>query len=189
MKLKTILIPAVALFSICLVAAALLAVTNSVTAEKIEAIAAETEEDARREIFPDAASFGTPQTQDDVVYAEALDYKDRLIGYTFTSAAKGYGGDVTVMTGVLPDGTIAGVEILDVSDETPGLGQNAKKPEFKAQFVGLSGTIGVSTASKQVEGGIDALTGATYTSRGVAEAVNKALALFEDITKGGAQVG
>ena len=171
MKLKTILIPAVALFSICLVAAALLAVTNSVTAEKIEAIAAETEEDARREIFPDAASFGTPQTQDDVVYAEALDYKDRLIGYTFTSAAKGYGGDVTVMTGVLPDGTIAGVEILDVSDETP------------------AGTIGVSTASKQVEGGIDALTGATYTSRGVAEAVNKALALFEDITKGGAQVG
>ena len=189
MKLKTILLPAVALFAICLVAAAALAATNYVTAEKIDAIAVETENAARAVLFPDAGSFGEPQTVGDVVCAEALDYKDRVIGYTFTAAAKGYGGDVTVMTGVLPDGTIGGVEILDVSDETPGLGQNAKKPDFKAQFVGMSGTIGVSTASKQAANGIDALTGATYTSRGVAEAVNKALETFETITKGGAQVG
>ncbi len=187
--MKAILKPAIALFVICLVAAALLAATNSVTHDKIEEIAAQTENEARFSLFPDAASFGDPQQSGDVTYAAALDYRERVIGYTFTTAAKGYGGDVTVMTGVLPDGTVGGVEILDVSDETPGLGQNAKKPEFKAQFAGMSGKIGVSTASKQAANGIDALTGATYTSKGVAEAVNMALQTYQTITKGGAQLG
>ena len=89
MKISAILKPALALFAICLVAATLLAVTNSVTKEKIDEIAVQTENDARAQLFPDAAKFGDPQQSDDVIYAAALDYKDRVIGYTITSAAKG----------------------------------------------------------------------------------------------------
>ena len=93
------------------------------------------------------------------------------------------------MTGVRRDGSVRAIEILDVSDETPGLGQNAKQDKFKDQFAGKQGEIGVSTASKSAENGIDALTGATYTSKAVAAAVNHALELYAQIAKGGNTVG
>ena len=189
MNAKAILKPAIALFAICLVATVLLALTNSVTTEKIDAIAAETENTARFAVFPEAASFSDGKTVGEYTYYEALDASGKVIGYTFSTAAKGYGGDVSIMTGVRADGTINGIEVLDVSNETPGLGQNAKKDSFKEQFVGRSGELGVSTASKAAENGIDALTGATYTSKGVASAVNLALTLFTEIPKGGADIG
>lgn len=189
MNAKNILKPALALFAICLVATVLLALTNHVTAERIERIAQQAENTARSAVFPEAASFGESKSVGEHTYYEALDASGNVIGYTFSTAAKGYGGDVSVMTGVRKDGTVNAVEVLDVSNETPGLGQNAKKDSFRAQFSGKSGEIGVSTASKSVSNGIDALTGATYTSRGVTEAVNLALKLYNQIPKGGADIG
>ena len=189
MNAKKILMPAIALLAICLVASALLAVTNQVTKAQIEAIAAEAENTAREAVFPDAASFSDVKTVGGQTYCEALDSAGNCIGYTFSTTAKGYGGDVSVMTGISADGSVRAIEILDVSNETPGLGQNAKQDAFKAQFSGMRGTIGVSTASKSADNGIDALTGATYTSRGVTDAVNQALASFEQIQKGGAANG
>ena len=189
MNAKTILKPALALFAICLVATVLLALTNAVTAERIETIAAETENAARAVVFPQAASFSDSKQVGSYSYNEALDASGNVIGYTFSTAAKGYGGDVCVMTGIGMDGSVNGIEVLDVSDETPGLGQNAKKDSFKAQFESKSGVIGVSTASKSAQNGIDALTGATYTSKGVTEAVNLALKLYAQIPKGGAVLG
>lgn len=189
MSAKKILLPAIALFAICLVATILLAITNQVTADRIETIAEETENTARSAVFPEAATFSDAKTVSSYTYYEALDNSGNVIGFTFTTSAKGYGGDVSVMTGVRLDGTVRAIEILDVSDETPGLGQNAKQDKFKSQFTDKQGVIGVSTASKSAENGIDALTGATYTSRGVTEAVNLALKLFAQIPKGGAQNG
>lgn len=188
-NVKAIVMPAVALFAICLVATVLLALTNSVTAEKIDLIAIETENNARAAVFPEAASFGEEKKVANATYVEALDADGNVIGYTFSTSSKGYGGDVVIMTGVNTDGTVNGIEVLDVSNETPGLGQNAKKADFKERFVGKSGEIGVSTASSKAENGIDALTGATYTSKGVAAAVNLALTYFAQIPKGGAVVG
>lgn len=189
MSAKKILLPAIALFAICLVATTLLALTNMVTHERIEKIAQETENTARSSVFPEAASFGDAKTVSSYTYYEALDNTGSVIGFTFTTSAKGYGGDVSVMTGVRADGSVRAIEILDVSDETPGLGQNAKQERFKEQFADKQGVIGVSTASKSAENGIDALTGATYTSKGVTEAVNLALKLFAQIPKGGAVNG
>ena len=189
MQVKEILKPTLALFLICAVAAFLLALTYDNTAERIDKIAVQAQNDARASLFPDAASFGEEKAVGDETYVEALNASGSVIGYTFTTAAKGYGGDVQVMTGVNSDGTVADIEILDVSNETPGLGQNAKKDNFKAQFAGKSGVIGVSTASKSAENGIDALTGATYTSKAVAAAVNHALELYAQISKGGNTVG
>ena len=189
MNVKKILMPAVALLAICLVASALLAVTNQVTKARIEQIAAETENAARASVFPEAASFSDVKSIADQDYCEALDGAGNCIGYTFSTTAKGYGGDVSVMTGVGTDGSVRAIEILDVSNETPGLGQNAKQDSFKAQFGGMRGTIGVSTASKSADNGIDALTGATYTSKAVAAAVNHALELYAQIAKGGNTVG
>jgi len=71
---------------------------------------------------------------------------------------------------VSSDGTVSGVSIIKMS-ETSGLGANASKESFRAQFVGQSGTLAVSKDG----GSIDALTGATITSRAVTSGVNSAL--------------
>lgn len=189
MNVKKILMPAVALLMICLVATALLAATYSITAEQIDQNAVQAENEARSAVFPQAASFSEIKKIDGKEYCEALDDSGNCIGYTFTTTAKGYGGDVSVMTGVRTDGTVSGVEILDVSNETPGLGQNAKNGTFAAQYTDKSGEIGVNTAGKTVPNGIDALTGATFTSRGVTNAVNQALEQYDQIMKGGAANG
>ena len=89
------------------------------------------------------------------------------------------------MVGVKADGTVAGVNILSIS-ETAGLGMNAKNESFLQQFIGKSGEIGVQkNGSSDTE--IQALTGATITSRAMANAVNQALALYAQL--GGAQNG
>ena len=75
------------------------------------------------------------------------------------------------MVGVGTDGTVTGVEVVKTA-ETSGLGANASTPAFRDQFVGQSGVLAVSKDG----GSIDALTGATITSRSVTNGVNSALA-------------
>lgn len=188
-KAKEILIPAVSLFVICIVVTALLALTNMVTAPQIEKLAVETEEAAKQEVLADAVSFsGAKELQKDgtaYTYYEGLSADGSTIGYVFSTSAKGYGGDIAVMVGVKTDGTVAGVNILSIS-ETAGLGMNATNEDFLAQFLGKSGEIGVlKNGSSDTE--IQALTGATITSKAMASAVNQALALYQEV--GGAQNG
>ncbi len=188
-KVKAILIPAVSLLIICVVVTALLGVTNSVTAPKIEQLAAETEAAAKQAVLTDAVSFSEEkQIEKDgnaYTYYEGFSAEEGTVGYVFRTSAKGYGGDIAVMVGVKTDGTVAGVNILSIS-ETAGLGMNATNESFLSQFLGKSGTIGVlKNGSSETE--IQALTGATITSKAMASAVNQALALFE--TVGGAQNG
>ena len=93
------------------------------------------------------------------------------------------------MTAVKPDGTVAGVAILDVSGETPGLGQNAAKGElFFAVCRGLKRAFLVlKNGAKAENNEVDAVTGATITSTAVTRAVNAALDDFEKVK--GATVG
>lgn len=188
-KVKAILIPAVSLLVICVVVTALLGVTNRVTAPKIEQLAAETEAAAKQAVLTDAATFSEEkQIEKDgntYTYYEGFSAEGVSAGYVFRTSAKGYGGDISVMVGVKADGTVAGVNILSIS-ETAGLGMNAKNESFLSQFLGKSGTVGVlKNGSSETE--IQALTGATITSKAMASAVNQALALFEAV--GGAQNG
>lgn len=188
-KVKAILIPAVSLLIICVVVTALLGFTNSVTAPKIAQLAAETEAAAKQAVLTDAASFSDEKQieKDGTVYTyfEGLSADGATAGYVFRTSAKGYGGDIAVMVGVKTDGTVAGVNILSIS-ETAGLGMNAKNESFLSQFIGKSGTIGVlKNGSSETE--IQALTGATITSKAMASAVNQALDLYKAV--GGAQNG
>lgn len=188
-KVKAILIPAVSLLIICVVVTALLGVTNSVTAPKIAQLAAETEAAAKQAVLTDAVTFSEEkQIEKDgntYTYYEGFSADETPAGYVFRTSAKGYGGDIAVMVGVKTNGTVAGVNILSIS-ETAGLGMNAKNESFLSQFIGKSGTIGVlKNGSSETE--IQALTGATITSKAMASAVNQALDLFE--TVGGAENG
>ncbi|MBQ2897203.1 MAG: FMN-binding protein [Clostridia bacterium] len=97
------------------------------------------------------------------------------IGVCVVNSAKGYGGDIKVMSGILNDGTVSKIEILEMS-ETPGLGANAGNEKFKAQYEGKSENIGVSKTNPG-KTDILAISGATITSKAVTEAVNDAIVI------------
>ena len=188
MKLKDILVPTLALFLICLIATVLLALTNSVTAKTIDQNAAETANAARSEVL-EAAAFTeeTQEPQTGLLYCAGQNEAGEMVGYVFTATAKGYGGDVKVMVGYDMTGTISGFTILDCSNETPGLGQNSKKPEFMGRFPGKSGELTVDKYSNEGQN-IQAITAATITSKAVVKAVNTATEAFMNLT-GGASNG
>ena len=101
----------------------------------------------------------------------------------FETSAKGYGGDVDVMTGISADGKITGVILLD-HEETPGLGANAEREEFRAQFLqDVPETVLMLVKYQAPQPGeVEAMTGASMTSRAVTEAVNEAVRQYKKIT-------
>jgi electron transport complex protein RnfG len=96
----------------------------------------------------------------------------------FETFGKGYGGDIGVMVAVnLENDEIVGVGVTTHS-ETPGLGARVKtESDFSAQFQGLS--IQKPHKVRGDGGNIDAVSGATISSRGVCNAVNSAEAIYQ----------
>ena len=96
----------------------------------------------------------------------------------FESFGKGFGGDIGLMVGVnLNTDKILGVGVTTMS-ETPGVGSRAKTdPDFVAQFKGrpLEQTFKVKADGGQV----DALSGATVTSRGVSAGLTEAGLIYK----------
>ncbi len=93
---------------------------------------------------------------------------------------KGYGGNVWLMVGLLPDGNIQNISVLE-HKETPGLGTKMNDTEFKNQFIGKNPSS--FNLKVQKDGGeIDALAGATITSRAFGQAAQLA---FDTYMKGG----
>ena len=181
--LKEVLVPTISLFLICAIVTLLLAVTNSVTKPQIEKLQIETANKTKAQVLSVADSFSDEKTAQlngaTYTYFEGYDKENNVVGYVFTTSAKGYGGDIVTMVGVNNDGTVSGMDFLSIS-ETAGLGMNADADEFKNQFVGKSGEIGVNK-NAPAENEIQALTGATITSKAVTNAVNIALELYEEV--------
>lgn len=92
-------------------------------------------------------------------------------------APDGFSGDIDIMMGVLPDGTLGGIEILN-HKETPGLGDPiSKDEEWKASFRGR--TLENTNFKVKKDGGdIDQFTGATISPRAVTGAVGRGLKWF-----------
>lgn len=109
---------------------------------------------------------------------EAITDAGETAGFIAITAEYGYGSEVSVMTAITPAGQVAGIEILDASQETPGLGQNVTRSDFTKQFDNLTDSPKV-VKQKAADNEIQAVTGATRSSNAVAGAVTKALALYE----------
>ena len=88
-----------------------------------------------------------------------------FMGQTFSAAEKGFGGDVTVTLGFDDEGAVAYMTV-DTPNETDGLGKMASEAAFTGQFIGKKGPFAYG------EDGIEALTGATFTSTAVINAAN-----------------
>ena len=88
------------------------------------------------------------------------------LGATTSATRKGFGGDVTATVGFAEDGTIEYLAV-DTPDETDGLGKLASEKAFTSQFIGKTGPFSYG------EDGIEAVTGATFTSNAALEAINE----------------
>lgn len=175
--------PTVVMVCICLVIALALGVTNSITKPKIAKLEKQTQDESMKEVL--AAESYEEKEQDGETYYSAID-SGEVIGFVFITTEKGYGGDVKVMTATDTAGKVKAVKILDVTNETPGLGQNTAKENFYSQFAGKSGSISVvKNGAKDNE--VNAVTGATISSTAVTRAVNAALDLYAKSADGGAK--
>lgn len=158
----------VTLLAICAVCALLLGLVNAVTKDPIEAAKQAKTNAAMAEVLP-ADSYEEVPYLDEGGMVLAI-YRAGSAGYVVEVGPSGFGGLIDMMVGVDDSGTCTGVSIIKMS-ETAGLGANAKKDWFREQFVGQSGSVAVTKDG----GAIDALTGATITSRAVSAGVTAAL--------------
>lgn len=188
MKKNTLLGDAIALFVITLVAGCLLGSVYQVTKQPIKDAEERKKQEAYKAVFTEAASFeandgltgqidnSTPGAQISEVL-EAKDDSGSLLGYVLSFSSKeGYGGEIKLSMGVDLTGAITGLEVLSMS-ETAGLGANCTSDEFKGQFTGIkSNEIIYTKSGKSADNEIDAIGGATITTKAVTNAVNNALA-------------
>ncbi len=101
-------------------------------------------------------------------------------GYVVTvTDTEGYGGDIKITVGITADGTINGISILSIT-ETAGLGMRATEPAFYEQYQGKQAEKFVVSKDGGDGEPIDALSGATITSRAVTGAVNAALGYYQN---------
>ncbi len=102
----------------------------------------------------------------------------KLLAIAFETFAGSFGGDLGAMVGYdLETKRLSGVSITTMSD-TPGLGTRTKEPKFIDQFKNVP--LEVTLSLKADGGGIDAVTGASISSRAVCKAVNDAIGIIRD---------
>ena len=173
-----IIVPTAVLASICIVVTLALSSTNMLTENKIATLAEQTQNEAMSKLI-EADEY---PIQTAALSSGEIDYNTAVkdgdtVGVIFVSQANGYGGVVSVMTAIDMNGNIISVEILAASDETPGLGQNVTKESFYSQYAGLKDNVTVikGGAANKENNEINAVTGATISSKAVTTAVNQAL--------------
>ena len=172
-KLWSVLKPALILTAITAVSAAALAGVNALTADTITRRAEETADRARRQVI-DADSFETAALSDGGVYYKALGENGETLGYVFTATVSGKSSGLTVMTGILADGTVAGVVVTE-DNETAGYVQKVEKAGLLDRLKGLPAA--PITAGEDV----DTVAQATKTSKGILRGVNQAIDCYTQI--------
>lgn len=163
------------LFLITTIVAGLLGLVNYVTADTIAEQIAQKAENAMRQVL-EADSYEPLDVPEESAVTAAYRAGDR--GYVVRVAPNGFGGAIDMMVGVDVSGAVTGVAIVSQS-ETASLGANCTREDFRAQFTGKAGTLSVSKDGGEIE----ALTGATVTSRAVTEGVNTALEFVQEVLK------
>ena len=166
--------PIVVLCAICIIITGALAATNGVTAPIIEAATLAAQEAARTELLPEATGF-TKVEGVNVENVADVYASDNNVGTVITSSAKGYGGSMTVMVAFNTDGTIKQIKVTEQA-ETQGLGTKVTTdPSYWTRYIGLEAkTLTLGTD-------VDAMTGATISSRALISAVNAAIDGFNAI--------
>ena len=153
------------------------------------------------QVVPEAVSFSAIPSAEDYegqIYGESfgrvtlnealagVDADGNVVGYAVSvTSAEGYEGNVTLSVGLSESGEIRSIAFTELN-ETPGKGMLANEPEFKDQFSGKSADALTLTqsGSAAADDEIDAVSGATVTSKAVVSAVNAALDFYATVIRG-----
>lgn len=150
------------------------------TREPIRATERAAKEEALRAVLPGARAFEPlplPKgyALDEVLRAVA---GGKTVGYAYLASPKGYGGPIRLVVGIRPDGRVEAVRILSLN-ETPGLGTKATEPAFIGQYAGKAARpFRVVKNPPQAPEEIQAISGATISSRAVTSGVDEAVRCF-----------
>lgn len=202
--MKNILRDTIKITLITLISGILLGFVFQITKEPIAKAQEDAKQNAYKKVFSQATSFEEDSAfnkEDAAKYLEeqklsesqidllvkALDSDKNVIGYVVNvTNHKAYSGDISYTIGVKTDGTLNDFEILSIS-ETAGLGMKAKEDKFKSQFHNVK--VDQFTVTKQKAGSeseIEAISGATITSKAVTNGVNAGISYINSIlAKGG----
>lgn len=170
------------LLLIVVMVAAALGGINAITEDRIADAQKQKVQQAIAEVLPDCTQLQQlPFSAQEhplvrTVYAAAG-------GYAVEVEPAGFGGSIRMMVGVDANGKVLGISIIRHA-ETAGLGAVAaasttKGQAFRDSFLGVSYPVSVSKDG----GEVDTITGATITSRAVADGVNAALKWVESLQK------
>ncbi len=160
------------LLVITMCVAALLALVNEVTKDRIAKIERAELESAVKRLFPNTASPTSAELNVDIGDETLSSFNSvsdgqSLVGYYAKVSPKGFKGAVVMLVGLNTDGTICGIEIIS-SGETPGIGDKIESDDFLGKFNGKT--------DKTLD--VDAIGGATYSSKAVINGTKTALKAY-----------
>ena len=172
----------ICLTAVCLVCAAILGVTYAVTSEPIQEASRKALAESVAKVLPEGGILS--EKQEGALAGTSYDYytstseTGEILGYAVKTTTIGFGGPLTVMAGILPDGTVHNTSVLECN-ETPGLGAKCSSDEhFMNQWKGFKGILKV----KKDGGDVDAITASTITSRAYTLAVANAVEFVKSIS-------
>jgi len=180
--LRTIINLGLRLTIVCLVAAIGLGFTYSLVEKRIDEQERKQREEAGQAVLssigaspeenPELLDALQPVFPDLTGVFDGLDEAGNVAGHAFVVRSKGY-NFITMAVGVDAGGAVTGIEVV-TNEETPGLGSVvAEDPAFLEQFSGK----GPEPILLGVD--VDAVTGATFTSKGIADGVDAALEIWK----------
>lgn len=124
----------------------------------------------------------TPHGKDSLEFFPATRNGKRIGTAVKTKSSKGYSGDIWLMVGFNEAGDVLRIQVLE-HKETPGLGSKMSQPNFLNQYFGKNP--GKNNLKVKKDGGeVDAITGATISSRAFSEAVQLAYETFQSVNHG-----
>jgi len=153
----------------CFISGAIIAGTYFVTAPVAAKKAVITKNNTMKALVKDADNFKEIPGKAGWYEAEK---GGKVIAYVVPGETKGYGGAIKLMVAVTADGKVINYDIL-AHNETPGLGDNANKEPFKKQFIGKIAEDLVVTKDPSNTKNIQAMTGATISSKAVTKGVKE----------------
>ena len=171
------------LTAVCLVCAALLGGMYVLTAEPIAKANAEILKASIGSVLPDGGDLSEAKPVE--VGGQPSEYyvstaNGEVAAYAIKSTTVGFGGPLTLMVGITPDGVVYNTSVLSHT-ETPGLGAKCTTDEhFYSQFKGFDPSQKILSVKKDA-GDVDAITASTITSRAYALAVKNAVEAFKTI--------
>ena len=171
------------LTAVCLICAAILGCVYAVTLEPIQAASQKALIASIAQVLPEGGEISELQEAEGYqYYIQTVD--GAPVAYAVKSTTTGFGGDLTLMVGVLVDGTVYNTSVLAHS-ETPGLGAKCQDAAsaFRKQFEGFPAD--KSLTVKKDGGDVDAITASTITSRAFTLAVSNAVGVVKLLNEGG----